>query len=201
LAFSDELNEIMPEKACNKIFVRYISMPDTQASFAGTFRFLLRKILHDMEEYAVVLSLTDPANSADLIEQLQMGLDQREHSLSSLSQCLHLRMTTVKRRFEMAGYPLNVRQGRLPNHDMKEVQKQINYLQQVEGIHRGEKRTAESIVDSDENPPYLTIRRLMSPSRIPKPKLMKHPHRFEAKYRDYIWHSDLHQLPGPAHVP
>jgi hypothetical protein len=182
------------EKARIKILFVNLYMSDKQAAFAVTFGAFLRKVLQDIEEYSSLLSLADPSKPDDLIEQLQISLDKREHSISSLSKTLHMRRGTLKERFEMSGHSLSLRHGRLPNRDLELLKDRVNHLHDVEGIRIGYKRTAESIAESGEEPPYWSVRRILCPCQVPKPKVKDHTHLFEAKYVDYIWHTDLHHL-------
>jgi hypothetical protein len=59
----------------------------------------------------------------------------------------------------------------------------------------GYKRAATSLVPPGVPPPYNAAYRLLHPEprRRPAP-LDQHLRHFDAKYVDYLWHTDLHQL-------
>jgi transposase InsO family protein len=68
-------------------------------------------------------------------------------------------------------------------------------LRQVRGIRCGYRHTAESIALPGEAPPYEAVYRILypldaRPARLPR----VHNHRFVARYVDYLWHTDLHEI-------
>jgi hypothetical protein len=114
---------------------------------------------------------------------------------------MHTRKGAPKKRFEEARHPLTVSHRRLPHCDRKVMKQGVKHLKNADGIEVSYKQNTESIVEAQEDSPYRTACDIMCLCHIPSPKAVKgHPRLFDAKYADYLWHTDLHRLTGFAHT-
>jgi transposase InsO family protein len=101
----------------------------------------------------------------------------------------------LHQQFQQFGIPLVTSPGRRPAYDLDEIRQLVDDLRVTHGIKCGYKRAAESIAHPGRAPPYHAVRQIMHPEKpiSHRPKDL-HEHRFEAKYVDYLWHTDLHEI-------
>jgi hypothetical protein len=74
----------------------------------------------------------------------------------------------------------------------------VHYFRYTLGIWAGYQHTTESIALPGEPPPYHVDYEILRPVEPqPEKPVRQHDHRFVAKYVDYLWHTDLHEIVIP----
>lgn len=137
--------------------------------------------------------LSQDAEAREAIQKSHDMLESREIPITALARAMHKDTRTVHKNYEQVGYPLHIGKGRMPTLNRDEIAEQIAQFHATTGLSPGYKRLAESI--SPGHPPYHAVYDLMFPqgpeSHHGKPSHLK---RYHAKYTNYLWHTDLHEL-------
>jgi hypothetical protein len=83
-----------------------------------------------------------------------------------------------------------------PDRDLNA--QRIRELGQVRGIQCGYRHTAESMALPGQSPPYHAVYAILHLVTVPVDRPVRiHDHRFVAKYVNYLWHTDLHEIQVP----
>jgi hypothetical protein len=131
----------------------------------------------------------------DYIAAVQRSIMRHQLPFEILLTRMHCGRKTLKLHFERANFPIKTKSGPLCRSNREEIERRLEFLRNGLGLDVGYKRAAESIVHPGQDPPYGPVYSLMCHPE-PKPEKLTnlHTHRFHAKYVDYLWHTDLHQL-------
>jgi hypothetical protein len=129
---------------------------------------------------------------ADAINAHELGLD-----VFGLGANMHRDM--VRRLFASVGYPLKVKRGRCQIEDTEKIANRVQKFYDSKGISCGDKRVTQSICLPASKPPYDAVHRALHPEPLPhETQRVEHPNSFGARYRDFLWHTDVHVL---QHAP
>jgi hypothetical protein len=87
--------------------------------------------------------------------------------------------------FRDAGVELTTSRRRPPTPDGDVIAVRVSILRDVQGIHCGERHTAESIALPGQPPLYNAVYHIMHPMRAPVDRPVRaHDHKFVPKYVD-----------------
>jgi transposase InsO family protein len=152
---------------------------------------------HLSQSFERVTTMTILRDDPDLefIRIIHTCLIKRELAFIDLVTHMHLRWNTLKTKFRNLNLRITLKPGPLPSRNIDKISRKIDFLRNVVGLSPGYKRTAASITQPAERPPYAAVYSLMF---HPEPRIFKpmpsHNHRLNARYVDYIWHTDLHEV-------
>jgi transposase InsO family protein len=91
--------------------------------------------------------------------------------------------------------PLRPSRGRPRTPGLDFIAQRVHEFREARGIRCGYRHTAESIALPGEAPRYEAVYRLLHPLDARPARLPRvHTRRFVARYVDYLWHTDLHEI-------
>jgi hypothetical protein len=131
----------------------------------------------------------------DSIRSIANLITIHQSGLSALAHSLGIGTTRSHPWFADAVVPLRPSRGRPRTPGLDFITQRVHEFRDVRGIRCGYRHIAESIASPREAPPYEAVYRPLYPLDARPPRLPRvHTHRFVARYVDYLWHMDLHEI-------
>jgi hypothetical protein len=149
-----------------------------------------------------LLGLEEDRNSRwdrDILEDVAKAIRSRRMSIFDLEKEMHIRKNTFAGRLRSLGIDLDeLPRGPLSVYDPDDLRRSVDAFRQTTHLTPGYKRLAISIAPEGVPPPFNAVYRAVYPRPAHKrPGKPLHPNRFDAKYTDYLWHTDLHEVRTP----
>jgi transposase InsO family protein len=143
--------------------------------------------------------LGDPILRASLPREYMQAvsdlLSTQKISLRRLAKHLEMGSRRLRQIFAEAQVPIILKRGRFLTRNTPEIRARAREFRVTTKIQCGYKRVAMSIAEDRLHPPYHAVYEYLHPQPLAAHEpVNKHTHAFVAKYRDYIWHTDLHEI-------